>query len=118
MHYIAVLFLTLEYLHQAILLLSPVPAVVQEQPNTALLGHDGTDERWVQAQVPGYSLNWDLVSPQAYEVCLSSSPYGISCGVGKGRLTPLSKPLASPWSSCVKGVTQVFKKSHLHQIGQ
>lgn len=97
-HYITVLLLTLitlEYLHQAVLLPCPVPAVVQEQPHTALLGHDGSDERWVQAQVSGYSPDGDLVSSQAYEVCLGSPPYhGISCGVGKGRLThtPVQTP--------------------------
>lgn len=98
MHHITVLLLmliTLVYLHQAVLLPSLVPAVVQEQAHTALLGHDATDERWVQAQVSGYSPNRDLVSPQAYKVCLSSPPYhGISCCVGKGRLThtPVQTP--------------------------
>ena len=63
------------YLHQAILVPFLVPAVVQEQADTALLRDDGSNERWVQAQVSGYSLNWDLIFPQAYDVCLSSPLY-------------------------------------------
>lgn len=83
------------YLHQAVLVPFLVPAIVQEQANTALLRHDGSDECWVQAQVSGYSFNWHLIFSQAYNVCLSSLPYhGRSCGVGKGRLThpPIQNP--------------------------
>lgn len=76
------------YLHQAILVPLLVPSIVQEQAGTALLRDDASDEGRVQAQVSGYSLNRNLVSPQTYYVCLSSPPYhGKSCGIGKGRLT-------------------------------
>lgn len=76
------------YLHQAILVPLLVPSVMQEQAGTALLRDDASDECRVQAQVSGYSLNRNLVSPQTYYVCLSSPPYhGKSCGIGKGRLT-------------------------------
>lgn len=96
--YITVLLLILiipMYLHQAVLVPFLVPAIVQEQANTALLRHDGSDECRVQAQVSGYSFNWHLIFSQAYNVCLSSLPYhGRSCGVGKGRLThpPIQNP--------------------------
>lgn len=82
------------YLHQAEPLPALVPAVVQQQAGTALLRDDGSDERRVQAQVPGDSLNGDLVFPQANDVRIRRPPQSSNaCSWGRGSLThpPLQK---------------------------